>query len=482
MTMDFRKPTAKKRLGAVLALALDGSRVEGVVLKRTNGSAQVLQRFAFTLSLDPLTAAPELVGRELRNHLDAAGVKERACVVGLPLRWALTAQTELPDLPEADVRSFLSIEAERAFPCETSSLLICESACAKVDGKTFVTMAGIPRNHLATLEAVLRTAKLKPASLTLATAALQPPADPASDGVLALLAGESQVGLQVTLHGGVAALRTLEGVIENQGGQSRLQADAVARETRITLGQLPAALREKVRTVRVFGPRNLAQQLADEIDLRLEPLGLRSEIVSQYPERPGGIALPAGTVVSPAVSLALGALSGPASGFEFLPPRVSAFQKSLGRYSSGRWRMAAAAAVVLGLLGGGLFGTQQFQLLRLNGQWDGMRVQVGELEQLNDRLRQFRPWNDDQMQVLSILRQVTLAFPEDSSVSAKSIEVRDLKTVNCSGVARDNPSLLKALDRLRASGGVSGLKVVQIRGKSPLQFTFDFQWTGRDEN
>jgi len=37
---------------------------------------------------------------------------------------------------------------------------------------------------------------------------------------------------------------------------------------------------------------------------------------------------------------------------------------------------------------------------------------------------------------------------------------------------------------LRAANGVSDLKVDQIRGKSPLQFTFDFHWTegGRHED
>src|SRR5204863_5209968 len=89
------------RLSVSLGLALDGSRLDGVVLRRTNGSLQPQQSFSVSLSLDPLTADPELVGREIRNHLDAAGVRERHCVVGLPLKWALTTHVDVPDLPEA---------------------------------------------------------------------------------------------------------------------------------------------------------------------------------------------------------------------------------------------------------------------------------------------------------------------------------------------------------------------------------------------
>src|SRR5579862_10028899 len=93
----------KQRPSTVVALALDGSQLDGVVLRRTNGSVQLLQSFSATLSLDPMTAAPELVGREIRNHLDAAEVRERNCLVCLPLKWAMTANIEIPELAEADV-------------------------------------------------------------------------------------------------------------------------------------------------------------------------------------------------------------------------------------------------------------------------------------------------------------------------------------------------------------------------------------------
>src|SRR5580658_1630900 len=92
----------RKRLTSLLGLTLDGTRLEGVVLRRNNGSISAQSAFSAVLSLDPLTAAPELVGREIRNHLEAAGVRERHCILGLPLKWILTAGTELPPLPDAD--------------------------------------------------------------------------------------------------------------------------------------------------------------------------------------------------------------------------------------------------------------------------------------------------------------------------------------------------------------------------------------------
>src|SRR2546430_9043370 len=45
---------------------------------------------------------------------------------------------------------------------------------------------------------------------------------------------EKSVALQVSCGGGIAALRTLEGTLETEGGNRRLDADVVAREIRIT--------------------------------------------------------------------------------------------------------------------------------------------------------------------------------------------------------------------------------------------------------
>ena len=113
-----------------------------------------------------------------------------------------------------------------------------------------------------------------------------------------------------------------------------------------------------------------------------------------------------------------------------------------------------------------------------------MSPRVSTLDGMQQQIVQYRPWFDNSFRCLSILRQLTMAFPEDGAVSAKTVEIRDVNTVTCSGTARDNTALLKALSQLRAANGVTDLKVDQIRGKSPMQFTFDFRWNegGRNEN
>lgn len=473
--IDLKKITSRRRSNAtsLLGLALDGSRLDGVWLKRVNGALQVQASFSVALSLDPLTAAPELVGREIRNHLDAAEIRERRCAVALPLKWVMVAHTPLPQLAEADVASFLQIEAERSFPSDVTTLVTATSFCQATTGQRHAAILGVPRNQVAMLEAVLRAAKLQPESFSPGITALQP-AD--RDGALALTIGESHVGLQVTCGGGVVALRALEGAMESEGGRRILRGDLVAREARITLGQLPEELRATVRQVRVFGPPDLAQQLADEIQRRLAVMNLQVVAVSAYDPKEFGVQLPSKAPVSAAFSLAAAQLGGRRSPLNFLPPKVSPWQQLASRYATGKLRRAGTVAGVVLLLVIGAFGIQQIQLWRLRAHWADMQLKVGELEVMQQKIRQYRPWFDESLRSLSILRQLTTSFPDDGVVTAKTVEIRDANLVTCTGTARDNASLLRTLAKLRDAGNVSDLKVDRIQGKSPIQFTFDFRW------
>jgi len=469
----FKRP----RLSSVLGLVLDGSRLDGLVLQRTDGAIAARGHFSISLSLDPLTAAPELVGREIRNHLDAAGIRERNCIVGLPLKWALTSHIELPELPEADLASFMQIEAERGFPCDVQTLHVACSRCQPPGAKEQALLVGVPRTHLMALEQVLHAAKLKPVSFSLGINALQPAAAEASNGVLALAIGETHAALQITCAGGVAALRMLEGALEVEGGQRILHPDHVVREARITLSQLPAPVREAIRRVRVFGPRDLAQQLADEMELRFESMGLAVERVERYAGNEFGAELPADTAVSPAFSLAAGCLVGRAPVFELLPPKVTAWQQMAARYSSGKLRTTLMAAGALGVLVGGLFFYQQVRLWAVEAEAAKIAPTVKELKALQEQIRQYRDWYDTSFTAMTVLKALSAKFPEDPSVTAKTIEIRDLHTVICTGTARNYQSLLKTVESLRAVPQIRDVNLGSTRGQAPaLQFTFTFTW------
>ena len=268
----------KKRIPTTaLGLALHGSRMEGVLVRRANGSMQVLKSFSATLVLNPLTGDTDLVGREIRNHLEQAGIRERRCVVSLQSSWALTLATEVPDMPEEDIPGFLEIEAERGFPYGLEALSVGRSMFRATSGKRFATQVAVPHNHLEQLERALKAAQLRPTSITLGVTALQSPEKESSNGVLALVLGDGSVDLQITCASGVAVLRSLDSVFESESVQNRLSTDLLLREIKITLGQLPGDFRDAVRRVRVFGRGEAARRFINEAAPRLEERRSRDE-------------------------------------------------------------------------------------------------------------------------------------------------------------------------------------------------------------
>lgn len=473
--MDWFQP---KRPQTLLGLSFDGLRVEAVVAHRSNGSAELVRSGDGTFTSDPRTADPEVIGRELRGLLDAAGIRERRCAVALQEDLALTLQTVVPELSEDDLQSLLQLEAENGFPYPADSLASVTSRFQVAGGPAYATQLAVQVDTIARLEAILRAARLLPVSFTFGITALQIPSGTEAGGVIALWIGERKVSLLISSGAGVVALRTLEPGLSTDEESIRSATDHLVRELRVTLGQLPDVVRDSLKTLRIFGKLPEADLLASGLALRAEGLGLTLERVSQFAPSELGVKLLNTAPVTRAVAVVVRQLADQTAKLEFLPPRVSAWQQFAGKRSSGKLVLAGKlAATVLGIVAFA-FLWQQIQLTRLSSNWARMAPKVRELDHFQQQTKRFRPWFDDSIRSLSILRRLTEALPENGDVTAKTVELRETGTVICTGTAIDKTALLKALDRLRAMSEVVDVQVDQVVGKAAIQFTFNFQWGG----
>lgn len=208
-------------------------------------------------------------------------------------------------------------------------------------------------------------------------------------------------------------------------------------------------------------------------------MGLKVETAERLSAAPFDPPIAAETGSSPALALAANWLKAASPLPELLPPKVTAWQQFLsGKQTSKNlaWAGGLAGAVVAFVIGAFLY--QSWQIASLESKWNKMSAKVTELQSDQDQMKKYSLWFDRTYRGLRILRELARAFPEDGHVSAKNLEIRDLTAVTCSGVARDNQSYIALIDKLKNAQEVSELKTEQLRGQSPLQFTFDFQWEG----
>ena len=464
------KRKIKKRPASVLGLAFADGHLWACHVTRTKGAAEVVKAASAPLTLDLLHPEPELVGREIRNHLDAAGLRERHCVVALPSAWIMSQQTAVPELSSDDVVSFLQIEAEKGFPCDPAQLQIARSF-HRAGGVAYVTQLAVRQEQLGQLAAVVKAAGLKAVSFSLGLAALPGVVAPGGQGRITVAVEPKGATFLISAGGGIAALRTCEASVASEVGEHVVNGTAVARELRITFEQVPAELRADLRQLVLCGDETMSRQLAEKLT---EWAGAEGLAVTRSP----GAQQPLADQIAEQVAVRWLAAEGPE--LEFLPPHPGRWTLMMARYNSKRLATTGFAVGGVAVLALGVFAWQEFRRWSLRSEWEAMAVEVKALDVVQDRIREFRPWYDESFRNLTILSRVTECFPDNGSVTARSVEIHGItsQTVSISGTARDNASLLRTLDQLRKVKEIQAVKVEQIRGKVPAQFTFTFRWKG----
>lgn len=461
-----------KRAQSVLGLTLSDGQLRAFHVTRTKSGLEVVKAASATLTLDLLHPEAELIGREIKNHLDAAGIRERHCVVGLPSRWVMSQHTKMPDLSPEDAASFLLIEAEKGFPVDPAHLQIARSHQQSTAGD-FVTQLAVRREQIEQLGTVLKAAGLKPVSFSLGLAALPQAIPPAgSGGRITVAVDPAGVALLVSAGGGIAAFRTFEASIESEAGEKIVNGAAVARELRITFEQVPAALRSEVKTLFLTGDSTMVRQLAESLGDWAQAAGL-AIARGDLPEKNLSAEI--------AEKLAANWLAGSGPDLEFLPPRPGRWALMMARYNSKRLATIGFAAAAVTVIAVAAFGWHEYRRSSLQSQWNAMQAQVTQLDAVQARIREFRPWYDTSFRSLNIIKRVTESFPDNGTVTAKSFELRGTGStiVTISGTMRDKTALLRVQELLHKAKEVQGLKIDQIRSPTtgPAQFTITFRWT-----
>jgi len=464
---------------SLLGIALEDRRLTAAALRRTGRGVEVRQTLTAGMALDPLANDPELVGSEIQNLLAAAGIREKHCVLCLPLKRALTMQTTLPDLSEPDLTSYIRTQAEREFPLPLEHLSLSSLRSNGTNGTRRALVAGVPLAQLEALLKALRHAGLQPLGVTLGVTSLLHNAGARQEAGVVLLAWNGSIDLAVEDQLGLLTLRSIADLGSIEPGQADIPAEAVARQLRITFGQLEPKRIERIRAVQVFGPKRLADALFTELAPFGRQIGLTVEagdMASAVVGSPEILSQASPAVVASAAEY----LAGTRPELEFLPPRSSPFRRIVGVLSRRSAMLPAVLALVLLLLIVGAFGQQHVRLSRLRSDWRAIASNVTALETLQGNVRLFRPWYDDSIPSLQIARTLTEAFPEDGAVWAKTMEIRRTAEgrliVSCSGRARTNAEWLRMLDRLRARTDVGDLRFQQVSGTQPLQFSLSFLW------
>ncbi len=465
----------RKQRTNLVGIELKSDRLRVVELRMHGGQMSVEGSASLPLAIDVFTGDPELSAGEIRLQLEAAGIRTREAVLCLSAANLLTQRVDLTGVPEADIDSLLALEAERAFPFAPEEVVVAGSRLEDGEGDPWATLVAVPASHLLPQLTVLRKARVRLVSITAGVVALLDSQGGEADAVM--LADSQRVELAAEYRGGVALIRSFETSAAEGGTEEDADVlDDMQRELRITLRRAPRKMLAGLKRVRVFASDRMPEAVQRRMDAELAEAGLapvNAGVTEDGTIREGdpGQALPE---LVRAVSLALKDRS---PELEFWRPREGRWRGRLRRLlAKGLLVRAGLVAGLMVVLLIGAFAIQAWRAGSLERKWAAVESDVGRLQKIQDEIRARRPWADVEPDRLEVVRALTEAFPETGSVWVRTLEVRETNLVECAGSARSTRDYLAMLEALRKTPGVTGLQVGQVKGGSPIQFSFKYTW------
>ena len=107
-----------------------------------------------------------------------------------------------------------------------------------------------------------------------------------------------------------------------------------------------------------------------------------------------------------------------------------------------------------------------------------MKGEYAELNDLQQRIRLFRPWFETTPQSLQCVETVASCFPEQGDLWAKSIQLAENGKVTITGFAKNHGQVSELQSKLRKQTGVKDVQIQQVKSDKVISFTMVFQWEG----
>lgn len=433
------------------------------------GRASLQHAATFVFPEGTTLEAPGPIGQALAAFLRQHKFGASRAVVGVPARWLVAVEKELPPADEETARSLLRLQAERLAVAESDSMIFDFAGEPQRNSITKVLLVGMHRKRLAEVQKLLDAAGMSVLAVTPSSLALAVGTGD-DGGVLALARHGSEV---VWRQNG--SPRMLRHVPMTANGHDTTIATATTSELRRIVA-LSGSNGSTKRTLSLIDGLGVSDQqildLSGRLGIAIQPKNSRELL---------GIDVSvASTEVLPAVAVALAAAREKLP-LDFGNSRLTVgAPKRFGRRAV--WGTAIGALVVL------VIATMLILTSRRQSELADLKAKLNNPDLVAakaaiDRLNFGRGYfADGRLAAIDCLREVTLAFRPDERIWATSFTIRDNGKCTLSGKASDQKTILRLLDGLKQTGKFTDVKLMDMREAdnrgNEMTFSLGFTYNG----
>lgn len=402
-----------------------------------------------TLKLSAPIKDAASAGAMLRKFLKENGFSAGRVVLGLPAKQIMSRPWQVPPSTPTAAAAILRLAAERQFPPEFKDLIFDYAGNPNPTEPSKVLLLATSKQHVDLAVGMAESAGLSVLGVTSSSLALSAAVKkPERNKILVSLSNES-TELVINSDQGPRLLRYLP--VESE---HLLSANGSAGAAVATLGS------ELMRA-------SLAGGESTNHDLLLwDALGLRPDSLAALSDRYGmavstardlsllQVGAPADakadiSVYGPAVALALLARRGSIFPVDFLHSRLAPpKQRRIGRKIY--WAIALAVVLAIAIAASvWSLQNQQNKLDKLNESIKNMQPALSAARTLDAKVRTANGWYDNRPATLDCLLHLTEAFPQEGTVWATNISLRDNGVGTVTGKAIDYRDVLSIYDHMK---------------------------------
>ncbi|HYO09329.1 MAG TPA: PilN domain-containing protein [Tepidisphaeraceae bacterium] len=457
------------RASSFLGVAVSDRGVSCAEIAGTGSGRHAVRRTAtFTFPPELSLDTPDAAGQALAAFLRQKRFSTTRAVAGVPARWLIAVEKEVPPADEEQARAALRLQAERLAVAEHGEVVFDFAGKTESSAVARVLLVGMLRQRLENVERLLEAAGMNVVAVTSTGLALASAASSrgGDGGVLALVQGGGELVWRAA-----GAPRMLRHVPLATNGNGLPPATPLGSDLRRMVAMAPSNGSVASRSILLLDGIGLEPQQVSELSDRLgvpvksggsgDALGISSALVAPADldaadsRGPGRFA--------PAMALALTGARPELMPLDFMhsrltPPRV----QRIGRTAI--WGGILAAAVLLFIVSMYVLVSQkQSDLDALNAQLAELKPAVASSKGAIDRLTYGRGFFDTRPPVLDCLREVAQSFRDDEPLWATGLTFRENRRGTLTGRAADQRIVLALLGRLQKSPRFSEVKAPDLR-------------------
>jgi hypothetical protein len=432
-------------IAAEVAVARDRRQV-----KRT---AQFI--FPDNLSLEK----PEELGTSLAQFLRQNHFSSSRAVIGVPARWLMARDKDLPPATAEVAASTLRLQAERHSSADDLVFDYAGEPDPRKPRK--VLLAAMLKPQMERLQRMADAAGLRLLGITSATLALAGAAANAPATSLMLTIAPDAMELAARYEGTPVLLRHLAstGAESLRNGSAQDVASMVGGEVRRVVTLMPQNGEQSDRSITLWDSVGLSES---ELPVLQDRSGLAVQNLADLKTLGITAATPDAARYAPAVALALSAAEKRLP-LDFLHSRLATQkERRIGRRTV--WA-AILGVVVIGLIAFLLVDVQQreAELSDLKTHLDTIKPDVTAAKNLMDKVSYGRGWYETRPSMLECLREITRGFRDDEPIWVSSFTLRDNHKGTLKGKAADRKYIIEIADRLQKNKNFSDVRYQELR-------------------